>query len=101
MAQSIKKPLTAALGAAFLASALAPAAQADSNPFAAQNLNAGYDINAGKHAEGKCGEGKCGGKKATKEGKCGEGKCGGEKAVKEGKCGGKKAAKEGKCGGEK
>lgn len=79
MAQSIKKPITAALGAAFLASALAPAAQADSNPFAAQNLNAGYDINAGKQAEGKCGEGKCGGKKATKEGKCGEGKSSGEK----------------------
>ena len=81
------KPVTAALGAAFLASAIAPAASADVNPFSATPLNAGYDIvNTGAH-EGKCGEGKCG------EGKCGEGKCGGD-ADKgaEGKCG------EGKCG---
>ena len=79
MAQ-IKKPLTAALGAAFLASAIAPMASAETNPFSAQQLSGGYDLaNYDKHREGKCGEGKCGEKKAEKkaEGKCGEGKCGG------------------------
>ena len=97
------KPVTAALGAAFLASAIAPAASADVNPFSATPLNAGYDIvNAGGHGakdgEGKCGEGKCG------EGKCGEGKCGGESKGEEGKCGegkcGEDKCGEGKCGGD-
>ena len=88
-----KKPLAAALGAAFLATTFAPIASADVNPFAADQLSGGYDlVNYGAH-EGKCGEGKCGGEKAEGEGKCGEGKCGGEKAEGEGKCG------EGKCGG--
>ena len=110
MAQS-KKPLAVALGAAFLASSIAPLASAEVNPFSAQQLSGGYDlVNFGKHGEGKCGEGKCGekdgegkcgegkcgeGEKSDGEGKCGEGKCGGEKADGEGKCG------EGKCGGEK
>jgi uncharacterized low-complexity protein len=86
-----KKPLAAALGAAFLASAVSPIVSADTNPFAANQLSGGYDlVNFGEH-EGKCGEGKCGGEKSA-EGKCGEGKCGGEKSG-EGKCG------EGKCGG--
>jgi len=80
------KPLTAALGAAFLATAISPIASADVNPFSATPLNNGYDIvNADGH-EGKCGEGKCGeskgGEDKGEEGKCGEGKCG------EGKCGG-------------
>ena len=95
-----KKPLAAALGAAFLATAVAPIAFADTNPFAAHQLSGGYDlVNYAGHAEGKCGEGKCGEGKAKAEGKCGEGKCGegkaeGEaKAKAEGKCG------EGKCGG--
>ena len=99
MANSIKKPLAAALSAAFLATSIAPLASAEVNPFAANSLSSGYDLanyahhEEGKGAEGKCGEGKCGGdKKAEKEGKCGEGKCGGDKkAAKEGKCG------EGKC----
>lgn len=99
MANSTKKPLAAALGAAFLASAIAPVASAEVNPFTANTLSSGYDLaNYAHHGEeGKCGEGKCGGdKKAEKEGKCGEGKCGGDKkAEKEGKCG------EGKCGGDK
>jgi uncharacterized low-complexity protein len=88
------KPLTAALGAAFLATAISPIASADVNPFSATPLNNGYDIvNADGH-EGKCGEGKCGESKdgedkgeegtaggdakkgADAEGKCGEGKCG-------------------------
>ncbi len=82
-----KRPVSAALGAAFLASAISPLADADTNPFSVQPLASGYDIvNAGSH-EGKCGEGKCGegkcGEEESKgdEGKCGEGKCG------EGKCG--------------
>jgi uncharacterized low-complexity protein len=88
------KPLTAVLGAAFLATAISPIASADVNPFSATPLNNGYDIvNADGH-EGKCGEGKCGESKdgedkgeegtaggdakkgADAEGKCGEGKCG-------------------------
>ena len=77
MAQS-KKPLAAALGAAFLASTLAPLATAEVNPFSAQQLSGGYDLaNYDKHEEGKCGEGKCGDDKSEGEGKCGEGKCGG------------------------
>ena len=94
MAQS-KKPLAAALGAAFLASTLAPLATAEVNPFSAQQLSGGYDLaNYDKHEEGKCGEGKCGDDKSEGEGKCGEGKCGDDKAEGEGKCG------EGKCGGK-
>lgn len=88
MKKVTKKPLAAAFGAAVLATAIAPAASADTNPFAADQLSSGYDlVNMGGHAkkgdkegscgEGKCGEGKCGGEKGDKEGKCGEGKCGG------------------------
>ena len=122
-----KKPLAAALGAAFLATSIAPLVCAEANPFSAQTLNAGYDLaNFDKPAEGKCGEGKCGeGKCGDKmaegkcgEGKCGEGKCGGnkaegtdtsaegaaatdaDKAAHEGSCGDKKAQGEGKCGGQ-
>jgi len=105
-----KKPLVAALGAAFVTSmAFAPAVSADTNPFGATELETGYMV----LAEGKCGEGKCGAKMKAKkavEAKCGEGKCGAQmKAQKadkalEAKCGEKmktkKAAKaaEGKCG---
>ena len=88
-----KNPIAAALGAAFLATAISPLASAEANPFSAQSLNAGYDLASYDRHEGKCGEGKCGGDKAEGEGKCGEGKCGGEKSEGEGKCG------EGKCGG--
>jgi uncharacterized low-complexity protein len=104
MSKSSIKPVVTALGAAFLASAVTPLASASvlNNPFAANELEAGYDLaNFGKEqGEGKCGEGKCGGDsgKAAKEGKCGEGKCGEGKAAKEGQCGGNKAAGEGKCG---
>ncbi|EEB78436.1 MAG: hypothetical protein P8L70_14660 [Halioglobus sp.] len=106
MAQS-KKPLAVALGAAFLATSIAPLASAEMNPFSAQQLSGGYDlVSFSKHEEGKCGEGKCGddsahGEKAEDEGKCGEGKCGDDKAESEGKCGGDKAEGEGKCGGDK
>ena len=60
MAQS-KKPLAAALGAAFLASAIAPMASAEVNPFSAQQLSGVYDLASygshGKDGEAKCGEG--------------------------------------------
>ncbi len=96
------KPLTAAIGAAFVGSlAFGSVASADENPFGMQDLNAGYMVAGGEHGgdkgkEGKCGEGKCGGDKEGgdkgKEGKCGEGKCGGDKE------GGDKG-EEGSCGG--
>ena len=79
-----KKPLAAALGAAFLASSISPLVTAESNPFSAQQLSGGYDLaNYDKHEEGGCGEGRCGGDKSD-----GEGSCGGEKADGEGSCGG-------------
>ncbi|NND68690.1 MAG: hypothetical protein HKN19_13970 [Halioglobus sp.] len=110
MAKS-KKPLAAALGAAFLASSIAPVVSAEVNPFSAQQLSGGYDLaNFGAHkeggcggdhkseGEGKCGEGKCGEGKAEGEGKCGEDKAEGEGKCGEGKCGEEKAEGEGKCG---
>jgi uncharacterized low-complexity protein len=86
------KPITAAVGTAFVAS-LATASMANAeNPFAAEELEGGYDQLAkadaeGKCGEGKCGEGKCGESKDEGEGKCGEGKCGESKDEGEGKCG--------------
>lgn len=85
MTTQTKKPIAAAVGAAFLASvALSPLASATENPFQLNQLNGGYNLaekaeGEGKCGEGKCGEGKCGGEKpkAEGEGKCGEGKCGG------------------------
>ncbi len=120
---NLKKPLSAALGAAFLASTIAPVVSAGTNPFSAQSLSGGYDLasydkqhegNCGdKKTEGSCGdkkaEGSCGDKKA--EGSCGdkkaEGSCGdkktegscGDKKKAEGSCGDKKAMAEGNCGG--
>jgi uncharacterized low-complexity protein len=111
-----KRPLAAALGAAFLASSIAPLVSAEANPFSAQPLSGGYNLASyDKHAEGGCGgnkaegEGSCGGAKAegegsgdgTKaagEGKCGEGKCGGDKAAGEADTDATKADGEGKCG---
>ena len=116
------RPIAAAIGASFLAMGVVPIAGAETNPFAATQLSAGYELASADKSgtEGKCGEAKCGGSKAgsadksdTAEGKCGgskagsadksgtaEGKCGGSKADStaksekaEGKCG------EGKCGG--
>ena len=97
----LKKPLAAALGAAFLATSVAPLASAEMNPFSAQQLSGGYDLASyGKDGEGKCGEGKCGDKKASGEGSCGEGNAKGEGEGKcgEGKCGDNKASGEGSCG---
>ena len=110
MASFTKKPLAAAFGAAMLASAVSPA-MADSNPFAAKQLSAGYELAMGSsdkaakaEHEAKCGEAKCGADKAkaAHEGKCGEAKCGADKAkaAHEGKCGEGKCG-EGKCGEDK
>ena len=100
--KSSKKPLVAAIGSAFVSSALlVGAARAETtNPFSMNELSQGYTLAMGD----KPAEGKCGGKKKAGEGKCGgkkpaEGKCGDKKPA-EGKCGGKKPA-EGKCGGNK
>lgn len=89
MATQSKKPIAAAVGAAFLASVtLSPLASAAGNPFQISPLSGGYNLAEKTEGEGKCGEGKCG------EGKCGT------KTETEGKCGeGKKAEGEGKCGG--
>jgi uncharacterized low-complexity protein len=89
--------------------ALSPlgAAQAESNPFAVQELGSGYMVASSHMGEGKCGEAKCGaeahadsahGDKVGAEGKCGEGKCGGEKHAKEAHEAGSKTGGEGKCG---
>ena len=86
---TVMKPLSIALGAAFVASlAGTSVANAADNPFSMTELSSGYMVADSK--EGKCGEGKCGGEKKAEEGKCGEGKCGGEKKAEEGKCGGEK-----------
>jgi len=75
---TVMKPLSIALGAAFVASLAGTSiANAADNPFSMTELSSGYMVADSK--EGKCGEGKCGGEKKAKEGKCGEGKCGGEK----------------------
>ena len=76
------KPVTAAIGAAFVASlASASFAGTAANPFGAAELAQGYNLVADSHAcQGKEGEGCCGETKGA-EGKCGEGKCG------EGNCG--------------
>ena len=93
MAKQTIKPLAAACGLVFMASAsIVPAAFAGQNPFQADELSPGYSL-ANHHGEGKCGEGKCGGEKAD-----GEGSCGGEKAEDEDTSGGEKAEAEGKCG---
>lgn len=97
MAKDNRKPLSAFVGTAFLASlAWAPQSSVAENPFQLNLLSSGYQL-----AEGS--EGKCGGKKTESEGKCGEKKAGGE-----GKCGGEKTEgkgkdkdSEGKCGSKK
>ena len=104
MSNKMIKPVSLAVGAAFLGSLTFGAHAANGTGMQATDLAQGYML-AGEAApadkakeEGKCGEGKCGGDKAKEEGKCGEGKCGGDKAKEEGKCGGDKAKEEGKCG---
>jgi uncharacterized low-complexity protein len=95
MSNKIMKPLSVAVGVAFVGSlAISQAAAASS--FSLSDLDQGYQL-VGEHGdkakeEGKCGEGKCGADKAKEEGKCGEGKCGADKAKEEGKCGEASAA---------
>jgi uncharacterized low-complexity protein len=100
--------LTIALGSAFAAVAALPA-QAAGNPFAAKQLDAGYQIAQAdmkaetKAKDGKCGEAKCGADKKMdkkKDGKCGEAKCGADKKAKEASCGGDKK-KDASCGAKK
>jgi uncharacterized low-complexity protein len=84
MSKNTMTPAAAVIGAALVGSLSAVSiAQAETNPFTAEQINGGYLMLAG---EGSCGEGKCGSKEEGGEGKCGskdgEGKCG------EGKCGG-------------
>ncbi len=101
MSSKMIKPVSLAVGAAFLGSLTFGAYAANGTGMQATDLAQGYMLVGDEKAkeEGKCGEGKCGGDKAKEEGKCGgekakeEGKCG------EGKCGGDKAKEEGKCGG--
>lgn len=100
------KPVSLAVGAAFVASmAAAPAVQADVNPFAATALSSGYMV-AEKGAEAQCGankkaaEAECGANKAAR--KANEGECGANKKPTEGECGANKAkpkpVQEAKCG---
>ncbi|MCW9089011.1 MAG: hypothetical protein OQK54_05740 [Gammaproteobacteria bacterium] len=98
------KPVSLAVGAAFVASmAVTPAVQADVNPFAVTVLSSGYMV-AEKGTEGQCGgskavtEAECGANKAAK--KASEGECGANKKPAEGECGANKAkpVQEAKCG---
>lgn len=115
MSNKIVKPLTVALGAAFVGSlSLSQLANANA-AFQITPLVGGYAL----AAEGKCGEGKCGATKgmkcmdmkdkaqqdkcmadahpADKKGK--EGSCSADKKGKEGSCSADKKGKEGSCGG--
>jgi len=75
--QSIRKPLSIAIGAALVsglgAAGVANATPTDDNLFSMQELTSGYLL-AGAHETSKDGEDKKDG-----EGKCGEGKCGDDK----------------------
>jgi len=117
MSNKVIKPLTLAIGAAFIgAVSLSTVAQA-SNNFQLSQMNAGYML-GDKAPEGKCGEGKCG---ATKGKKCSEmadkaaqdkcmadahpkgkeGSCSADKKGKEGSCSADKKGKEGSCSADK
>jgi len=104
MSEKSMKPISLALGAAFVTSLAASnlSADANTNPFAMSELSSGYmQLADASDANKSDQQGKSDGKKTENEGKCGEGKCGGKNEMKqnmEGKCGGKKAEQEGKCG---
>lgn len=79
-----------AAGSVLAAAALIPVHAAIGNPFAATQLQAGYQVAQAdtKQKDGKCGEAKCGADKKgaqtkaadkKKDGKCGEAKCGAQK----------------------
>lgn len=97
------KTASLAIGATLVGSmAVAPAVQADVNPFAISALASGYML-ADKGSEGKCGEAKCGADKAAR--KAAEEMRDSEKMPEEGKCGANKAETktmpEAKCGSNK
>lgn len=107
----MKKQSLVSLTACSLVAAvtLGSVAHAADNPFAAKQLQAGYQLaQADKKMDGKCGEAKCGADKQAmadkkKDGKCGEAKCGADKRMEkkaDGSCGaGKKG--EASCGAKK
>jgi uncharacterized low-complexity protein len=92
------KPVALAVGAAFATTlAMAPIANAASNPFAMNQLDSGYKLAAS--SEGNCGANKA---KQTKEANCGANKA--KEKAKEANCGANKAkekAKEANCGANK
>lgn len=89
--KKMNTPLAAAIGTAIISTFAATAVQAEANPFAVNEMSAGYmqlaaadeEKGAEKAAEMKCGDKM---KKPAGEGKCSDAKCG------EGKCAGKAAA---------
>jgi uncharacterized low-complexity protein len=116
MSNKIVKPLSLAIGAAFVGSmSLAQVANA-SNAFQLQSMDSGYMV-SDKAGEGKCGEGKCGATKGVKcmdmkdkaaQDKCladahkgKEGNCSANKKGKEGNCAADKKGKEGNCAADK
>ena len=91
-----------AVGSAFAAIALSPAAHAGENPFGATKLEAGYQLAQAdtKMKDGSCGsdkkmEAKCGADKKAAEAKCGADK------KKDASCGAAKKSPEAKCGADK
>ena len=107
----MKKHNLVSLSACSLVAAvtLGSLAHAADNPFAATQLQTGYQLTqADKKMDGKCGEAKCGAEKKAmadkkKDGKCGEAKCGADKRMEkraDGSCGaGKKS--DASCGAKK
>jgi uncharacterized low-complexity protein len=90
-----------AVGSAFAAIALSPAAHAADNPFGATKLQAGYQL---AQADTKMKDGSCGGDKKM-DAKCGadkkaDAKCGADKK-KDASCGAAKKSGEAKCGADK
>lgn len=127
MSTKIIKPLSLAIGAAFVGSlALSQVASAGTS-FQLNQMKSGYmlsdetapaaeqakpDAKAAEHKakEGKCAEGKCSAKKRkAHEGHCGadhaakgkEGSCSADKKAKEGSCSADKKMKEGSCSADK
>ena len=99
MSKKSIKPISLAIGTAFVTSLAASHLSADTNtsPFAMNELSGGYmqladASNTSKPAQ----DDKSGDKKPEKEGKCGEGKCGGKmkKDAEESKDDEKKSDKE-------
>ncbi len=73
MSSKTIKPVSLAVGAAFLGSLAFGTAATAATGMDATDLAQGYMLVSDDKAkeEGKCGEGKCGGDKAKEEGKCG------------------------------